>query len=295
MAFGDAWLALADPSDRGACDPFDVRDRLALYRLLVERGNATGAFGAHDELSPFWGYASQLAWQHRSGRLGDPATTTIDPASWWGACNYALSVVPYAAAVALGIVPSLRFASPPRVYDPALAEWRDAFAVIHAARGDDPGDGDRVRVATWRAHLASISIACALHRAELAALPIEEQRFAHGWVRMVDLFGAAAIRTDLARLADERDAALPSRVLDAIADLPRAERSMARRVSALAARPHWRWLAELTAWRRTMRSRSARAESSALLAIFVGRAGSNWPLRFRALAYATLPVAVIDR
>ena len=294
LSFGETWLALDDPSDHGSCDPFDVRDRLALYRLLVERGNPHSALGAHDELSPFWGYASQLAWQHRSGRLGAASSSAIDPASWWGACNYALCVVPYAAAAALGVVPALRFAPPAREYDGALASWRRAFAVL----GARDVDLDRARVATWRAHLTSISIACARHRAELAALPAEEQRFARGWVRMVDLFAAAAIRTDLVRLADEGDGgALPSRVLDArgIADLPRAERSMVRRISALADRPPVRWRAELTLWRRTMRSARARAESSALLSLFVGRARSTWPLRLRALAYATLPVAVIDR
>ncbi|HTR54903.1 MAG TPA: Leg1-related protein [Kofleriaceae bacterium] len=296
VPFGDDWLALADPSDRAgsACDPMAVTDRLAMYRLLVERSGPHGALGAHDELSPFWGYASQLAWQHRSGRLGDASSSMIDPASWWGACNYALCVVPYAAAAALGVVPGLRFPVPSREYDAALAAWRIAFEVL----GAQDVDLDRARVATWRAHLASISIACARHRTELATLAADEQRFARGWVRMVDLFAAAAIRTDLVRLADEGDGgALPSRVLDArgIDDLPRAERSTVRRIFALADRPRLRWRAELTLWRRTMRTRSARAESSALLSLFVGRTRSAWPLRLRAFAYATLPVAVIDR
>src|SRR5437016_3985991 len=101
VPFGDAWLALAEPDESVACDPHSMRARLAMYRLLVEHGHSHGAFGAHDELSPFWGYASQLAWQHASGRLGDARRDAIDPASWWGACNYALSVVPYVAAAGL--------------------------------------------------------------------------------------------------------------------------------------------------------------------------------------------------
>jgi len=47
----------------------------------------------------------------------------------------------------------------------------------------------------------------------LAALPADEQRFARGWIRMVDLFGAAALRTDLAYLASHGTGALPGRML----------------------------------------------------------------------------------
>ncbi|HEY1559196.1 MAG TPA: Leg1-related protein [Kofleriaceae bacterium] len=285
VPFGDAWLALDSPRAGEMCDVLDVRVRLAMYRLLVE---SCAGFGAHDERSPFWGYASQLAWQHRSGRLGDPRGFAIDAASWWGACNYALSVVPYAFAAELGRVPALRFAAVPESYRVVRAVWRDAFAAMQA------GDGDHARVALWRAHVASIAAACARHGADLAALPAEEQRFARGWIRMVDLFGAAAIRTDLELLVQD-SGALPSRVLAAgdLADLPRAERSSARRVCALADRPSLRWRAELALWRRSMRSRSARAESSQLFTLFLGHTRS---VRggLRALAYATLPVFVLD-
>jgi len=289
VPFGAAWLAVDALSAGDACDVLDAHARLALYRALVERTNPHGAYGARDELSPFWGYAAQLAWQQRSGRLGAHATA-IAPASWWGACNYALSVVPYVAASELGIVPALRMTAPPRDYATALAAWRDALAVALAARAAD----DRVRVAIWRAHLASISIAVARHAGELAALPAAERRFARGWVRMVDLFAAAAIRTDLLRLADDATA-LPSRVLDddALDDLPHRERATAARVSALADRPSWRWAVESRAWRRVMRSRAARADADPMMAVMLGR--GDWAARLRALAYATLPASVLDR
>jgi hypothetical protein len=296
VAFGDAWLALVDPSDGGVCDPDDVRHRLAMYRLLVERCNASGGFGTHDELSPFWGYVSQLAWQHASGRLGDPATQAIEPTSWWGACNYALCIVPYVAAAKLGVVPALRFAEPPRDYAPAIDEWRAAITAMCGIRnGATARDHDRVRIATWHAHLTSISIAVAMHRLEHARMPTLEQRFARGWIRMVDTFGAAGLRTDLVRLAHERSA-LPSRILisdAALAELPRGERATALRVCALADRPAWRWRLELLAWQRMMRSFAARGDVDPLLAVMVGRGG--WSQRARALAYATLPSGLLDR
>src|SRR5262249_5582596 len=149
VPFGDAWLGLA----AAPSDPREVTSRLAMYRLLIERGNAYGPFGPNDALSPWWGYASQLAWQHRSGRLGVgpmerrdfvPASSTaewrcgsIDGNSWWGACNYALSVVPYVAAARLGLVPPFD-AQVPAEYDAALASWRVALEAAGTPRaGDD--------------------------------------------------------------------------------------------------------------------------------------------------------------
>jgi len=61
--------------------------------------------------------------------------------------------------------------------------------------------------------VGELDIATARHRAEHAAMPAEERRFARGWVRMVDLFSAAGWRTDLQRRAETGAGDLPSRVL----------------------------------------------------------------------------------
>ncbi len=278
VPFGDAWLELA----AAPSDPREVTSRLAMYRLLIERGNAHGAFGPNDALSPWWGYASQLAWQHRSGRLGG---ARITEGSWWGACNYALSVVPYVAAARLGLVPPLD-ARVPADYDAALASWRVALDAARAPRAGD--DLEPARIAIWRAHVASIAIAVGRHRAELHAMPPLEQRFARGWVRMVDLFGAAALRTDLERLVGG-SGALPGRVLadDAtLAALERAERRTAKRVLALADRPRWRWAIEVRAWRRMMRTRPARDEAESLIG---GLLGGDRRAQLRALRYLAQP------
>jgi hypothetical protein len=278
LPFSGAWLALERPP--GATD--DVTSRLAMYRLLVERGNARGAFGAGDEMSPWWGYASQLAWQHASGRLGLGAQ--IAPDSWWGACNYALSVVPYVAAAQVGLVPPLAHEID-AIYAPALAAWRGTLELADVApRG---ADLDTIRVAFWRAHVLSIDLAVARHRAELATLPAAEQRFARGWIRMVDLFGAAAVRTDLSRLANPGGVAeLPSRVLGDNTALEQGEARVVRRVYALADRPRWRWALEVAAWRRIMRHRAAREESETLLAGMLGKSRAARAIRLRALRYA---------
>lgn len=260
-----------------------------MYRVLIERTSGHGRFGDGAELHPLWGYASQLTWQQRSGRLG-AAGDAIATESWWGACNYALSVIPYVAAMQLDVVPHITIDD--RSYDDAIPVWRAALHVLVTSR-----DLDAIRLAIWRAHLASITLAVARHGRELARLPAAEQRFARGWVRMVDLFAAAALRTDLHRLVESDGGALPSRMLgdESIADLPRHERSTVRRVGALADRSPRRWAIDAAAWRRIMRTRRARAEAEQLLAGMLGVGDEVWQVRLRALAYAVLPRRVLER
>jgi hypothetical protein len=255
LPFAAEWNALALPAEGAACDPQSVATRLAMYRLLVERGEVRGA------QSPFWGYAAQLTWQSRSGRLG---TGPID--GWWGACNYSLSVVPYRAAEQLAIVPSLRFPTPPPIYAPALSAWRHALLM--------PADDlDAMRLAVWRAHLTSIEAAVRAHRAERRAMPPAEQRFARGWVRMVELFGAAGWRTDLEHLAEHGTGALPPRILDGdLSGFSKPESRTVAQVFALADRPRWRWALDTAMWRWMMRKPASRAEASTVLGALLGRA-----------------------
>ena len=237
--------------------PASVRDRHELYRRLI-----ACKLG---ELSPFWGYDAQLSWQHASGRLGEG--DAIAATSWWGACNFALSVVPYAAAIDHGLVPRETFDV--SAYRAAMPHWHGAFHRMSSLDAD--ADLEPLRFAVWRAHLVSITIAVERHRHELARLPATERAFARGWVRMVDLFGAAALRTDLEYLTP-RPASLPSHILDGtFDDLPRYERSTARRVIALGERPAWRWPFELAAWKRMMRTRPARDQLETVMVDLFGK------------------------
>jgi hypothetical protein len=247
-------------------DPASVADRHEMYRRLVAGANPNGVLGAAHELSPFWGYDAQLAWQHASGRLGQG--DRIAPASWWGACNYALSAVPYAAAMDLDLVP--RVALSMAGYAAALPHWHGAFHRMVSL--DREADLEPLRFAVWRAHLVSITIAVRRHASEFAALPAAEQAFARGWIRMVDLFGAAALRTDREYLTP-RPASLPGRILHdrELSDLPRHEASTARRVIALGERPGWRWPLELAMWKRMMRTRAARDQLDTVMIELFGK------------------------
>ena len=285
LPFGDDWRSCGEPTP----DVYNVRSRLAMYRQLVEHTNPRGTFGSDAELNPFWGYASQLVWQHRSGRLGS-TPHVIDKMSWWGACNYALSVIPFVAARQMGIVPPIALVHD-HAYDPVIPAWHDAFVTMTSS-----DDLDAIRLAGWRAHRATITLAVRLCEREHRLLPRAEQRFVDGWTRMVDLFAAAGLRTDLDKLDEIGGGTLPSRLLDdtVLASLPRHERSTARRVSSLADRPAWRWTIELAMWRRIMRTRAARADTDRLLAAMLGAGNDVWRRRLLALAYATLPAKLVE-
>jgi len=178
-------------------------------------------------------------------------------------------------------------------YMSVLPVWHAAFRELVSPDADH----DAARVLVWAAHLASITLAVRMHVVELGVLPTSEQRFARGWVRMVDLFAAAAVRTDLDKLVETGGGALPPRILreaDTLDGFHRYEKSSVRRVGELADRPSWRWAMEVRVWRRIMRTRAARADAEPLLAGMLGKSDARWPATVRALAYATLPARLVE-
>lgn len=288
VPLGARWRALEELPVGSAVDTDDVGVRMAMYRRLIESTNPRGALGAHDELHPLWGFAHQLAWQQRSGRLGGAggSSDAIDPASWWGRCNYALSVVPYWVAMEDGLVPRLQLARPTQMYLMATSTWQGALRMMVAYVRD--ADLEPLRLEVWRAHLHGLDAARREHVEKHTALPLEERHFATGWARMVDLFAAAGWRTDLERIAHD-GGALPSRMLRAredFADLPKPERAMARLVAGLGARAPWRWAVEARMWDRMMRERAERLDAERLLAALFGKGDDVWGDRKRALKAA---------
>ena len=114
---------------------------------------------------------------------------------------------------------------------------------------------------------------------------------------MVDLFAAAALRTDREHLDARGTGALPPRILDdgdTLGDFSRAERGTVRRVVALGDQPEWQWVTSARVWRRMMRAPSARADMEAILAAVFGVGRSVWPGRLRAVGYAVLPLPVLE-
>jgi hypothetical protein len=139
------WHALPDIEASYQINPFSYAQRMEGYKLLMGYMNDKGVFGADNEHNPFWGFVSQLDWQWRTGRLKSPLdpqaslphnltprpplqnregekdipdiiqralTDEIAPDSWWGCCNYTLSVIPMIAAMQVGIMPQLEVLLP---------------------------------------------------------------------------------------------------------------------------------------------------------------------------------------
>ena len=205
-------------------------------------------------------------------------------------------MIPYVAAAGLGIVPAAALDT--SGYAAAMPAWRSAMRAMAALR---PGDDlEPMRFAIWRAHLASIELAVLHHASELEPMAEPERTFARGWIRMVDLFGAAAFRTDLVELEHHRGGALPPRMLragDTFADFSPVERRVVRGVIARRAPTPWRMPRERALWERIMRTRPARDEVDAGASQASSAGGPRGVARreLRALAYATSDLTRCDR
>lgn len=280
---GVVWRSLPERQSLQPIDGGSVRDRLVLYRRLIEESGAPAFLGERGERHIFWGYAAQLHWQWQSGRLGaGPDRDRIDSGSWWGAMNASLSLLPARAAQQAGFLKDLRIA---RDTDP-LEERRDAFDAAfdrwvgffeEVATVASEGAWEAARVSGWRAHVATIEAGVRVFAPLFNRLSAPEGDFGGGWTRMVDFFGSAALRTDLEAIARYRSA-LPPRPLregeraGQIGDFDEATNDATRRIVALADMPGWRFALRRMMWNRSMRDPVLREES---LDILFGERGSD--------------------
>ena len=229
-----AWTGA--PELDGRFDPFRFCDRMAAYRLMIDRTNPDGLFGADNRRNPLWGLMFQHQWQFRTGRLGATARDDgrIDPDAPWGYGNYVLSVVPWLGAVDAGTVPELELAGPPGrtrftyaraarelpiALVPGVADWRAYFALVAAT---PPGaDDEPVRSALWKAHKTCLDVVARdVARLTATAYTDEETAFLRGWCRMVDFLWAAAWRTDFDSMTGDGLDVLPERLLGPGDDAP---------------------------------------------------------------------------
>ncbi|HEX3462692.1 MAG TPA: Leg1-related protein [Candidatus Elarobacter sp.] len=204
---------MPDLSTAASIPARSVVHRLAMYRLLMERTGARELVGRFGEHHIFWGYAEQLYWQWRSGRLGnDGRDDEIGPDAWWGRMNFTLSVVPLAAAMKAGYLPWLPvlegvdevradFVKPLRM-------WADFFDSL--ASGDSL---QRPRRLGWAAHLASVEAGVERFGAQFRLLSRMEQRFARGWTQLVMLFGEIQAPTEFEATRQCGAGMLPPRML----------------------------------------------------------------------------------
>ncbi|MEV8437869.1 Leg1-related protein [Actinosynnema sp. NPDC051121] len=298
------WTTARDPE--GTFDPFSFEQRMAAYRMMLNNTNPEQRFGADNRNNPLWGLMFQLQWQFRTGRLGVDARQDgrIDPDAPWGYGNYTLSVVPWLAAAAAGVVPALPVADPPtrsrfryvaggvvpaELVD-AVADWRAYFALV---AGPGPVDAERARLALWKAHKTSLDVVVdVIAEVDTAPWPDLEVTFLRGWCRMVDYLWAAAWPTDFGFMTAHGLDVLPESLLTRPQDvpaLPPEVRGNVVNVLRLATTPGWRYGLNLRLWKRIMRTREARDQVLPLLdAVFNPRPG-NAADRRKLLRYLLRP------
>jgi hypothetical protein len=296
--FGEYWDTLPDLAERGYVNPFKYMERMAIYKLMIQKMNQNTAFGLGNQFNPFWGFVSQLDWQWRSGRLASPneigKPTTIKPdtislQSWWSGVNYSLSVVPLIGAIQAGLAPQLEISilkSPPHskfvygggikrpwvipaVYHVPVQYWKEFFLATRLQKPEQ--DLEPIRKLYWKAYIASTTAAISLHTEELELLPKNEQLFAMGWTRMMDFLSEAAWRTDLSFLLENGRGDLPTRLLTqddiigAISEMSNEINLTILSVVNLAQQNRISYKFSRYMWSRAMRTREARNQAPKLL------------------------------
>lgn len=287
----------------GTFDPFSFEQRMAAYRMMIGNTNPGQRFGADNRLNPLWGLMFQHQWQFRTGRLGGDARR-IDPDAPWGYGNYTLSVVPWLAAGAVGVVPALPVADPPgrsrfryvtggvvpAELVGAVDDWHAYFTLVS---GHGPADPEPARLALWKAHKTCLDVVVdVLSDIDAEPWPELEITFLRGWCRMVDYLWAAAWPTDFAFMTAHGLDVLPESLLTTPEDveaLPPRVRDNVGNVLRLATARRWRYNLNLLLWKRVMRTRDARGPVLPLLdAVFNPRPGNSAERR-RLLGYLLRP------
>ena len=193
-----------------------------------------------------WGYASQLDWQHRSGRLafnceGDEEMSSK---SWWNYMNFSFSIAIFVAANNAAILEgafggrSVSIELDERSKDlvehdasiqSCIEAWETLFRngyreyreyIMHndsAELSDRNFRESRFQFGkhTWKAHTTVIQHASsgAYARKLLSLLPAPEQKFAIGWGHFVEVLAASTFPTDLISMIQDGAGFLPLRVL----------------------------------------------------------------------------------
>lgn len=310
LDFSSLWSTLPELKD--VVDPFDYRQRLAIYKLLIDATNPNYLCGEENELNVFWGYVFRYAWQWRSGRLRLPNTPEgrIDPNSMWGYGNYSLSVIPCIAAIQAGLIPEMEILPPyaasaveyassggrngdfyvPARFLDAVKTWREFFHLIQRTQ---PGsDLEPLRFELWKAHYRSLTAAeDGIRTLGAQYASRNETDFLIGWIRMVDFLGSAAWRTDLIFMLENGLGTLPERTLTEtdlpgrITDMDDRVNTNVRSILGLTRQSRLRFAINLWLWKRAMRTRQARDEVLPMLDATFNPSSKNIEERRRLLRY----------
>ena len=225
--------------------------RMAVLKYLMY--NDDSLWGENHEWHWLWGYASQLDWQHRSGRLAigrqgtsdDDDEDVISTQSWWNYMNFCFSVCILLGAERGGVLVGVKriqldeasqdFVTNDCAIQKCIASWQHLFETAYGVyaenvKGVDISSKDfgsarfALQQNVWIAHTSVIqytigedssNINTMSPRAAelLQLLPIPERNFGLGWCRMVEIIAACTFPTDLVSLLQDGAGFLPLRVV----------------------------------------------------------------------------------
>ncbi|CAF1520059.1 unnamed protein product, partial [Rotaria sordida] len=215
-------------------DPWFYPHRLGLYKILINMTTPLMPFCSLSNASNIlFALPSQFGWQYNSNRLFTNGTLNMSLNSWWAAANYYLSIIPFLAAIDVGLIPQESFHiiqhenfcsnsieclhQAPK----SMKQWQIFFIHLqhlHKNINDTIIDNriiDSLYLRPlWLAYKASIDDASSLVESKKTLLPSNLERlFCSGWARLLNLIAMARKNTNLYETIKNQHAFLPYRML----------------------------------------------------------------------------------
>jgi hypothetical protein len=210
-------------------DPWFYPHRLGLYKILINLTTPLMPFCSSSNASNIlFALPSQFGWQFNSNRLFTNGTLNISLNSWWASANYYISVIPFLAAVDVGIIPRESFLIVQHEnfcsnsiecstqVPNAMTKWRNFFTHLQQLENkiDDRIMDVQYLGPMWSAYKASIDEALPLVASKLSFLPSDLERlFGYGWARLISLIAMTRKNTNLYETIKNQRTFLPHRML----------------------------------------------------------------------------------
>jgi hypothetical protein len=243
--FNEYWSTLPSiiaNDNNNVVNPYDFSHRMAIGKYLIENTNTGGEeiwgssgnsfLHGYSSKHWFWGYLTQMDWQHRSGRFLNPLewqqdnnndnndnndNNKISKLSWWGYMNLDLSIAVYCGAAEAGLVPKITLLDSDNDtllkddigFQKCVQIWKDFWMNDHAAfilnsnernkrkKEDDDDDDEEQSMlvlyqSLWKTHTEIIEIGLQYGKELQDILPKEDRNVGLGWCNMVELLSATS-------------------------------------------------------------------------------------------------------
>ncbi|CAF0923828.1 unnamed protein product [Adineta ricciae] len=218
-------------------DPWFYPHRLGLFKILVNVTTPYMPFCSSSNASNIlFALPSQFGWLFSSNRLFTNGTMYMSTDSWWASANYYLSVVPFLAAVDVGLIEKATFriiqqenfcsnsAQCFQQIPNAMNQWHLFFRRLRhpesctAKKKLTPRTIDECYLEPiWSAYKMSIYDSLPLVESKLQYLPSEvEKMFGLGWARLLHLISMTRKNTNLYETLKNQRKFLPFRMLTSL-------------------------------------------------------------------------------